>query len=109
MKSRCVNLPKEKGYGLHLETGTKQEEQPVVQKQRLDDDDAETLNKIHHHMLSKGVMKRFQQLQEKVKHLSHPNILQCFTDFRDKTSWIEPINIGSGELWEKFQQDGELW
>ena len=125
MKSRYINLPKEEGYDLHLQTSNstipEEDKTPVVpyekeQKRRLDD--AETLNGIHHRMFATVFIQRFQKLQEKIKNLAQPDILAQVNGpemgtldprYSKKNAWIKPFDIGSGELWEKFQREGEVW
>ena len=135
MKSRYNNIPKdallgsdnirtckdelnEEGCDLHSEesnSGSDTKFDKTEQKRRLDD--AEILNRIHHNMFSTVFIREFHHLREKVKQFSQPEILHCFSESRhDKKRTcsltlreLKPIDIGTGELWEKFQQEGELW
>lgn len=120
MKSRYVNLPKEEGcYQTTTPTKTEPDEEPEKNPVAPDEkeqkrllDDAETLNRIHHHMFSTVFIQHFQHLRNTLKQMKHPNIVHVnsttFSAF-SSLSWIKPIDIGSGELWEKFQQEGEMW
>ena len=98
------NLPKEDGYDLHLNPEENHAERE--QKRRLDD--AETLNRIHHHMFATVFIKRLQQLQYQVKDLAGPGILDHFHHFQDDPK-SKSDAAWSGELWEKFQQEGDMW
>ena len=95
------NLPKEDGYDLHL--NPEDNHVDIEQKRRLHD--AETLNRIHNHMFSTVFIQRLQQLRHQVKDLAGPGILDHFHHFQDDPK----SNAWSGELWEKFQQEGEMW
>lgn len=108
---------KEEGCDLHLEeTPVEPKEQelfvvPNIKEQKRRKDDAEILNGIHHRMFSTVFIENFKKTQQKVKLLYQPQIIDAFyNEIKFKqTEWIKPFNIGSGELWEKFQKENEVW
>lgn len=124
MVRKNIFLPREEeGCDLHEEntateyiknngTTTEQKEGNEFYKKDLErkKEDAETLNRIHHNMFSLIFIQQFHQIGDTVKQFSHPNILEHFSKTHSKMgNWVKTVNIGSGELWEKFQQEGELW
>jgi len=108
MKSNSVKLVKEDGYDLHLESTNSTFPERNRKEQKRIFDDAEILNNIHDRMFATVFIQRFHEIQDKIKQFAHPDKIGDFTK-SCLTNWVKPIDLGSGELWEKYQKDGEVW
>lgn len=60
-----------------------------------------TLNKIHQHMISMDLLTRTKQWLNRYPLLLHPESLPPFPIN------TQPVDPGSGALWEKYMKDGD--
>ena len=68
-----------------------------------------TLNKIHQHMISMNLLTKTKQWLKRHPLLLHPESLLEPNPLRIHAVNPHLINPGSGDLWEKYQQDGDWY